>query len=175
MARRPLLLVAGGAVVVSGLAVAARGTARIPVAPPIVVSQAYREVADYVRPNETLSHLFARHTIGPAELLEIVTAGGAFGLDPRRIRSDLEFSFRYPVGSERPDRVSTRLSADGILLLARDSGTTLISSSSMMRPCLVSTSKIRPGWRRSLTRTFSGGMSSTPTSDAMMTKSSLVT
>ena len=35
--------------------------------------------------------------------------------------------------------------------------------------------KMRPGCRRSLTRTSSGAMSSTPTSDAMMTRPSFVT
>ena len=37
-----------------------------------------------------------------------------------------------------------------------------------MRPCTVSTRKMRPGCSRSLSRMFSGGMSSTPTSDAMI-------
>ena len=37
-----------------------------------------------------------------------------------------------------------------------------------MRPCAVSTRKILPGCSRSLSTMFSGGMSSTPTSDAMI-------
>ena len=38
----------------------------------------------------------------------------------------------------------------------------------MIRPCSVSTRNIRPGCSRSFTTMFSGGMSSTPTSDAMI-------
>jgi hypothetical protein len=50
----------------------------------------------------------------------------------------------------------------------------LISSSLMIRPWPVSTSSIFPGRSRSLVTMRSAGMSSTPTSDAMMTRSSLV-
>ena len=51
----------------------------------------------------------------------------------------------------------------------------LISSSSMMRPCSVSTRNMRPGCRRPFCTMFSGGRSSTPTSEAMITRSSFVT
>ena len=51
----------------------------------------------------------------------------------------------------------------------------LISSSSMIRPCSVSKRNIRPGRRRPLYCTFSGDTSSTPVSDAMISRLSLVT
>ena len=51
----------------------------------------------------------------------------------------------------------------------------LISASGMMRPCVVSTRNVRPGSRRPLRTMRSGGTSSTPTSDAMITRSSSVT
>ena len=56
-----------------------------------------------------------------------------------------------------------------------DASSRLSSSSATIRPCSVSTRNIRPGCRRSLSTMFSGGMSSTPTSDAMITRSSFVT
>ena len=49
----------------------------------------------------------------------------------------------------------------------------LISSSETIRPRAVSTRKMRPGCSRSLSTMSSAGMSSTPTSDAMITRSSL--
>ena len=51
----------------------------------------------------------------------------------------------------------------------------LISSSATMRPSSVSMTNMRPGCKRPLRATFSGGTSSTPASLAMMTRSSLVT
>jgi hypothetical protein len=51
----------------------------------------------------------------------------------------------------------------------------LISSSSMMRPCSVSTRNMRPGCNRPLRTICSGGKSSTPASEAMTQTSSLVT
>jgi hypothetical protein len=51
----------------------------------------------------------------------------------------------------------------------------LISSSSTMRPCAVSTSSMRPGWSRPFLPTRDWSTSITPTSEAMMTRSSSVT
>ena len=52
----------------------------------------------------------------------------------------------------------------------------LISSSSMMRPCSVSTRNMRPGLQAALAAGCSpAAMSSTPASEAMMTRPSLVT
>jgi len=51
----------------------------------------------------------------------------------------------------------------------------LRSSSETMRCSAVSTRKMRPGGSLPFCRTFSGGMSRTPTSEDITTRSSLVT
>jgi murein DD-endopeptidase MepM/ murein hydrolase activator NlpD len=91
---------------------------RLPVAPPIIVTNAYVQVADTVRRNETLSHLFGRHNIYGAELATVL--GEADGLNPRRIRSGQVFDFRYLYGADKPDRVTFRLGDERTVRLARD-------------------------------------------------------
>jgi len=91
---------------------------RIPVAAPIVVSAAYVELADTVRRNETLSHLFARHNISGQQLIDLL--GAADGLNPRRVRPGQEFNFRYLPNEPTPNRVTVRLGDDQILTLDRD-------------------------------------------------------
>ena len=51
----------------------------------------------------------------------------------------------------------------------------LISPSSMMRPCSISTKNIFPGCKRPFRSMFSAGKSRTPTSDARTTSPSFVT
>ncbi|MEX1051318.1 MAG: M23 family metallopeptidase, partial [Gemmatimonadales bacterium] len=108
------------ALVVTGLvwAVTARSTGRLPVAAPIVVSSAYIERSDRVRPNETLSTVFARHQIVGTDLLAALRV--ADGLNPRRVPVGMAFEFRYAVGEERADRVRTRLNDNAFLVLSRD-------------------------------------------------------
>ncbi|HEX9690806.1 MAG TPA: peptidoglycan DD-metalloendopeptidase family protein [Gemmatimonadales bacterium] len=91
---------------------------RIPIAPPIVVSQAYAFQLDTLRRDETLSHLFARHGISGQDLLDFL--GTAEVLDPRRTRAGQVFEFRSPLFADRADRVRVRL-GDVILLASRDS------------------------------------------------------
>lgn len=96
--------------------VAADGT---PVAAPIIVTRAYVERADTLRRNETLSDLFARHNIGPGDLVRVLDA--ANDLDPRRMRAGQVFQFRYAVNDDAPDRVTLRLGDERVLTLRRDS------------------------------------------------------
>ncbi len=94
----------------------------LPVAPPLVVSTAYETVADTVRRNETLSHIFGRHAISGTELVEVVRA--AEGLDPKRIRPRQVFEFRYAVNDTKPDRIKVRVGADAMVTVARDTAGT---------------------------------------------------
>ena len=112
-------------VVVVGTALVAWGAASarlspIPVAQPIVVSNAYLRQTDNLRRNETLSHMFARHNIEGVELLQLLEEARADGLNPRRITRSQQFEFRYVVGQDLPNRVSLRISPDAFLQLDRD-------------------------------------------------------
>ncbi len=120
--RRRALPLAGAAVIL----LAAVWTAReawpvraLPVALPLLVTTAYDEATDALRPKETLSHLFERHGIAGAELLAVLDA--AHGLDPRRVRPEQIYRFRYPVGADQPDQVSVRLGDEHLLTVRRDS------------------------------------------------------
>lgn len=97
----------------------AGSTETIPVARPIVVTTAFVVDSDRVGRRETLSHLFARHGIEGPELVRVVGAGRPFGLDPRRVRPSMRFTFRTVIGEDRPDLVRTRLNDDGYLELVR--------------------------------------------------------
>jgi murein DD-endopeptidase MepM/ murein hydrolase activator NlpD len=104
----------------------------IPVAAPIVVDNAYVYQTDAVKRNETLSHLFGRHNIYGTELLHVIEV--AEGLNPRRIRPEKTFGFRYVYGGLKPDRITVRLGDertgdDRILTLSRDSSGTWSSTS----------------------------------------------
>ncbi|UCD23178.1 MAG: M23 family metallopeptidase [Gemmatimonadota bacterium] len=103
----------------------------LPVAAPIVVDNAYVYQTDAVKRNETLSHLFGRHNIYGNELIDVLDA--ADGLNPRRIKADKAFDFRYTVGNSKPDRISVRMDDasiedDKILTLYRDSSGTWASA-----------------------------------------------
>jgi murein DD-endopeptidase MepM/ murein hydrolase activator NlpD len=108
------LIVFAGAVLV----MAGRGREpTLPVALPVVVDRAFVEVADTVRPNETLSEVFARQRIAGAELLAVLAA--LPDVDPRRVRADKVFEFRVPVGEDRPERVRVRVNDSTFLLAER--------------------------------------------------------
>jgi len=115
-ARRYVL--AGGLLGLGLLWVATASTGRLPVAPPILVTQAWVERADTVRRNETLSALFARHDIVGADLLGLLAV--ATGLEPRRIQQGKVFGFTYAVGGERPEGVRVRVHDNAFLVLTRD-------------------------------------------------------
>lgn len=125
MKRRAWQVAVSGAVVSTALVVLTSGSARsvqeMPVAEPIVVSQAYAERSDRLRRNETLSHMFARHKVEGAELRQLLEAARPHGLDPRHVTSSQVFDFRYVIGRDVPDRVRTRISEDAFLQLQRDS------------------------------------------------------
>lgn len=90
----------------------------IPTAEPIVVTEAYRYVDDHVARNETLSHVFGRHSIAGPELLSVLQA--AQGLRPDRVRPGDQFEFKYLIGDSLPIEVSHRLrGADEFLVLER--------------------------------------------------------
>jgi murein DD-endopeptidase MepM/ murein hydrolase activator NlpD len=98
----------------------ARSERRLPVAAPLVVTQAFEVRADTLRRNETLSHLFARHAIEGPELLSLLEA--ADGINPRRMAAGQVFQFRYAVNEAHPNRVMIRLGDERVLTLRRDTG-----------------------------------------------------
>jgi murein DD-endopeptidase MepM/ murein hydrolase activator NlpD len=121
---RILQVAVSGAVVSTALIVLTTGSARriqeTPVATPIVVSKAYEERTDRLRRNETLSHMFARHSVEGPALAQLLEAARPRGLDPRRVTPNQVFEFRYIIGRTVPDRVRTRISEDAFLLLQRN-------------------------------------------------------
>ena len=125
MRRRILQASVTGAVLSTALvawsAASARFTEETPVAVPIIVSKAYVESTDRLRRNETLSHMLARHNIEGVQLLQLLEVARPDGLSPRRITRRQTFDFRYVVGEDVPDRITTRISDDAYLRLDRDS------------------------------------------------------
>jgi murein DD-endopeptidase MepM/ murein hydrolase activator NlpD len=110
-----------GALAVIGVFWAARiawSAERIPVAPPIVIAEAYRDLPDTLRHNETLSHVFGRHGIAGRELIDVLAV--ADGIDPRRVRAGQVFTFRYLTGDDHPSRVTTRIGDEKLLSVVRD-------------------------------------------------------
>ena len=96
---------------------------RIPVAEPIVISEAYRDRPDTLRLDETLSHLFRRHGIAGQELIDVLAA--AEGIDPRRVRAGQVFTFRYLTGDDHPTRVTTRIRDESLLTVVWNDSTWL--------------------------------------------------
>ena len=94
---------------------------RIPVAEPMVISEAYRDRPDTLRIDETLSHLFGRHGIAGQELIDVLAV--ADGINPRRVPAGQVFTFRYLTGDDHPSRVTTRLDDEKVLLLVREDST----------------------------------------------------
>ena len=113
------LVAALGAALVAWSAASARLFERIPVAVPIVVSNAYVERTDHLRRDETLSHMFARHNVEGIELQQLLEVARADGLNPRRITPNQLFELRYVVGQDSPNRLRLRISQDAFLRLDR--------------------------------------------------------
>ena len=91
---------------------------RIPVAQPILVTEAYRDRPDTLHLDETLSHLFARHGSAGQELIDVLAV--ADGINPRRVRAGQVFTFRYNTAEDHPSQVTTRLGDEKLLSLVRD-------------------------------------------------------
>ena len=106
----------------AGLWTALRAGENLPLGEPIVVTAPFREVADTLRRNETLSLLFGRHAIEGAELYALLSA--APSLKPRRAPAGQVFEFRYRGRDPQPVRVRTRLGAQEMLWLRRSSSGT---------------------------------------------------
>lgn len=109
----------GVATAIGWLAGKAWSSGRLPVAPPIVVTRAFLDVADTVRRNETLSDVFARQNITGGEFLTVLDRMD--GIDPRRVQPNTVFEFRFAVGDDTPDRVRVRVSDTVFLRVDRDS------------------------------------------------------
>ncbi|MBI4502643.1 MAG: M23 family metallopeptidase [Gemmatimonadetes bacterium] len=92
---------------------------RLPVARPIVVTEAYRYRADTLHRNEVLGTLFERRGVPAAEVSQILAE--APSLNPRRARAGQRFSFRYVIGDSQPEHIDTRLNRDSVLHLYRES------------------------------------------------------
>lgn len=90
---------------------------RLPMAQPIIVTNAFSERYDTLHRNETLSHVMNRHNIAGSDLYRLLAA--ADDLDPRRLPLDLVFRFRYPLGDSRANRVRIRLD-DRVVRLVRE-------------------------------------------------------
>jgi murein DD-endopeptidase MepM/ murein hydrolase activator NlpD len=92
-----------------------------PPAPPpvVVVPDLSVEVADTLRPGETLSELLARQGVADLDLGRIETRGG---LDPRRLRSGLIFRFTRPAPDSQPTRIAVRSSPEEMVVFIRSGG-----------------------------------------------------
>ena len=88
-------------------------------APVAVVPDLSVEVADTLRPGETLSELLTRQGVADLDLGRIETRGG---LDPRRLRSGLIFRFTRPAPDSQPTRISVRSSPEEMVVFTRSGG-----------------------------------------------------
>jgi murein DD-endopeptidase MepM/ murein hydrolase activator NlpD len=116
-----LVVIAVVGVSLTWSATEARGGRGIPVAQPIVVTTAHVTRSDRLKRNETLTHLLARHSVDGPELQRFLEAAREKGLNPRRLRPDMVFEFRYSLPENTPDRVKVRLDRDRYLKLGRES------------------------------------------------------
>jgi murein DD-endopeptidase MepM/ murein hydrolase activator NlpD len=89
---------------------------RLQVAAPIVVSSAFRESADTLQRGETIGDLFQRQGLVS---LEVTRLAREFGIDTRRLRAGLVFSFRRPVGASEPTSVVVRTGPEERIRLQR--------------------------------------------------------
>lgn len=120
VARLLVLAVVGvGLVAISWTATDAGAPRELPVAVPVVVTTAFRYDSDHLGRNETLSELLDRHNVRGAELLQLLDAARARGLNPRRLHTDRLFEFRYPLPADKPDHVGVRLDDTRYLSLRR--------------------------------------------------------
>jgi murein DD-endopeptidase MepM/ murein hydrolase activator NlpD len=89
-----------------------------PAPPPVaVVPDPSVEIADTLRPGETLSELLARQGVADLDLNQIENRGA---LDPRRLRSGLIFRFTRPAPDSQPIRISVRSSPEERVVFTRE-------------------------------------------------------
>ena len=89
----------------------------LPVAKPIVVTDAYRRTVDTLHRDEVLGTLLVRRGVPGAEVTRVLAA--APDLDPRRARAGQVFKVRYLTGDSIPERITTRLDTDRLLHISR--------------------------------------------------------
>jgi murein DD-endopeptidase MepM/ murein hydrolase activator NlpD len=119
--RRRTYVVAAGATLLALVWVATGSTGeRLPVAEPIVVRTALVDASETLQRNETLSELFARQGVAGAELLRLVTALRAEGINPRRVNAGAVYEFRRAVDEPLPRKVRTRVGDERVVVLTRD-------------------------------------------------------
>ena len=115
------LLAAG--TVAAGAAFALRGEwpwARLPMAPPIVISEAWADEADTLLAGETVGELLESRGITG---LDLGGLGSRLGLDPRRARAGLVFNFRRSLDDSLPASVTVRTAPDRRVRFIRTAGT----------------------------------------------------
>src|SRR5882672_10349524 len=106
----------GVAVWAAKLALAAPG---LPIAQPVVSTDAYTRSADTVRYRQTLSALLLRHGVTGQALTDVLSASKE-AISPKRLRPGLVLSFRHRWDSDVPDRIDSRLDQGRFLHLTRD-------------------------------------------------------
>lgn len=117
--RRWLTTLLAAGTVAAGAAFALRGEwpwARLHVAPPIVVSEAWAEEADTLLAGETVGELLQRRGVTG---LDLGGLGARLGLDPRRVRAGLVFNFRRSLADSVPERITVRTAPDRRLRFIR--------------------------------------------------------
>ena len=122
MRRRLGTLLAAGTVA-AGAAFALRGEwpwARLPMAPPIVISEAWADEADTLLAGETVGELLESRGITG---LDLGGLGSRLGLDPRRARAGLVFNFRRSLDDSLPASVTVRTAPDRRVRFIRTAGT----------------------------------------------------
>ncbi|HEU4954711.1 MAG TPA: M23 family metallopeptidase [Gemmatimonadales bacterium] len=91
-----------------------------PTPPPVViVPDPSVEIADTLRPGETLSELLARQGVADLDLNRVENRGE---LDARRLRAGLIFRFTRPAPDSQPIRISVRSSPEERVVFTREGG-----------------------------------------------------
>ncbi len=119
MTRGRMVAVAGiSSVALLGVALAVRRAHRPLTAAPLVVTQAYQQLTDTLRRDETFGDVLARE--GVTGRAYVALLGAAHQLDPRRMRPGLAFHFRRTVGDSIPDQLMVRLAPETRVWLVRE-------------------------------------------------------
>lgn len=100
-----------------GAALGVRVAHRPLTATTLVVTQAYQQITDTLRQDETFGNVLAREGVTGRTYLALL--GAAHQLDPRRMRPGLTFHFRRAIGDSIPDQLMVRLAPETRVWLAR--------------------------------------------------------